>query len=791
MDLLLCWLVGPVGLILALVGLSLLVERLARVALPWAMRPAFGMAVAIVLAQFGTATATTAPLTLPALALLAVAGFVVGRGLLSAPRPSRAELVVPGVVYLVFAAPFLISGEASWAGYIKLDDTATWDAMTAHVFEFGRAIPDTPASTHQLVLQDYLGGSYPIGGFVPAALLAWLTGQDVAFAMQPSMAVAAAIMALLLFELVRRIVDVRRIAAAIAVVGSLSSLLIGYYLWGGVKEMVVAALLPLAPLLAGWAARREWSAASWVPIGIAIAAMIVVLGPGGALWVAPTLLPAVVVIARREGLSVLVRRAAPILGFAALLILPVFVTPTGIFDPLNAGITAESEIGNLIGPIHPLQAAGIWPSLDFRNDPHVEPFVWGIAILCLLLAASAVLAAARLGEGDGIPLVGFVGGGALAVAVIVVFGSPWVDGKVMATISPGVLTAALAGIALLGQRHELRTEAAVLGTVVGGLVIWSAVLAYQGAWLAPRAPQAELEEIGDRYRDRGPALTTEASIYGPRHFLRWLLAEGASDRRVRRVQLADGGLPDSGVFVDLDAIAAPELDPYRLIVAPRSPLSSRPPAAFALVRRGKHFDVWERRSDAPPVREHLSLGGADDPGAVPDCAEVERLAGVASDGGELVAARVRDLLVVPLDGAAMPDGWSSYSPGTFSPSGSGSLSSELDVDPGRYEVWLGGEIFGALDIDVDGERFGTVRGVVNHGGAFERVGELELSGAPHELELAYGGTSWRPGSAAQPWGVGPLVLAAPEREDLGLVTVAPSEYRKLCGERWDWIEAIG
>ena len=50
-------------------------------------------------------------------------------GWASPPRPG---------VFAVFAAPVVLSGEATFAGYIKLDDTATWLAITDRVMEHGR-----------------------------------------------------------------------------------------------------------------------------------------------------------------------------------------------------------------------------------------------------------------------------------------------------------------------------------------------------------------------------------------------------------------------------------------------------------------------------------------------------------------------------------------------------------------------------------------------------------------------------------------------------------------------------
>ncbi len=70
----------------------------------------------------------------------------------------------------------------------------------------------------------------------------------------------------------------------------------------------------------------------------------------------------------------------------------------------------------------------------------------------------------------------------------------------------------------------------------------------------------------------------------------------------------------------------------------RSPTESRPPSDYRLAWSGDWYDVWQRPEAAvSPVAEHLPLGDGLQPGAVPDCAEVERLAAVAGDGGRLAA----------------------------------------------------------------------------------------------------------------------------------------------------------
>jgi hypothetical protein len=789
-GLILCWFVAPVALLVTATGISLLVERISGFSLPWTIRPALGTAAMIVVAQFGTAAETTAKLTLPFIVSLGLVGLILGRGLIT-PGPSRVELGIAGAVFILFATPFLVSGEATWAGYIKLDDNATWLAITNHVFEHGRAVGTLPPSTHQQVLEDYLGGTYPIGAFVPMAVMTEISGQDLAFTLQPSMAVAAVMLALVLFELSRRLVRGIGPAALIAVVAPFSALLLGYYLWGGVKELVMAVLLPLGPLLAGLADGAGWPRRAFVSVGITIAAIIAVLGPGGALWAIPPLIPALIVLVRRNGVSDSARVVAPIAVLSLILVLPVIFTPTGVFDPLAEGVTGEAEIGNLLGPLDLLQVAGIWPSLDFRFSPELSGPIKLLAVCALLLGTWAVRAALRLPDRAGIPVVGYIAGGVVGALCIIHFGSTWVDAKVLATLSPGMLAAALLGVFFIGDRTGLRLETGVAATILVAVVAWGAFRAYQGVWLAPRDHYIELTKINDEFSGEGPTLSTEVSGYGPRYFLRDLDAEGASDRRRRQVLLVDGGLPEDGEYVDLDRIRSDQLNPYNLIVVRRGPSTSRPGADFGLAYSGEHYEVWKRREPSGSLIEHLPLGTELDAGAIPACKEVQKLAETGGDKGSLVAARVGTPIAVGFESSTHPSGWTIPNTYSFAPDGSGQLKTPVRVPGGDYELWLGGVVFGGLDIGIDGDRVASERGVLNNYGGLEQLATITLDPGEHELVVDYHGAGLQPGSAVDPYEIGPLEVRTPQGGDLGLISVETAEFRRLCGTRWDWIEAYG
>ena len=83
--------------------------------------------------------------------------------------PARSRLVA----FVAYAAPVVMSGEATFAGYVKLDDTASWLAQTDHVMERGRVIDDrAPPSSFDATLQTYVGTGLPGGRHPPLGVVA-------------------------------------------------------------------------------------------------------------------------------------------------------------------------------------------------------------------------------------------------------------------------------------------------------------------------------------------------------------------------------------------------------------------------------------------------------------------------------------------------------------------------------------------------------------------------------------------------------------------------------------------
>jgi hypothetical protein len=806
------WALFPLALVAIAAGCGLTVEWIAGRRLPGALVPVAGLALIVVVAQLATATDATAELATPAVVGLAVAGLVVAIRTGRTLRPNPWPVVAATAVFVAYGAPVLASGDATFTGYVKLDDTATWLAITDRVMEHGRSAAGLPPSSYEATLDINFGNGYPIGAFLPLGVGAAVTGQDPAWVFQPYMATLGALLALGLFALAGRLVGAAALGAAVVFVAAQPALLVGYSLWGGVKEVAAAALLPLAAWLAVAVADRP-AIRVVVALAVAAAAVVAVLSIGGMAWLVPLLAPAAVGIGRREPrrsrgeggkapLGAALRRfpgegrrsrnPAARWGVAFSLVVLSLIVPAlalgGAVAPWARSLTSDESLGTLLGPLSPFQIAGVWPSGDFRLDPELPVLAGALIALVLAAAVAGVVVALRARAW---PLLAYVAGTGAACAAIAVVGSPWVDGKALAIASPAVLLAACVGVT---TARACAARVVVLVAIAGG-VVWSNALAYREVTLAPRDQLAELGRIGDRIAGEGPTLMTEYQPYGVRHFLRDAEPEGASELRRRRIPLRDGSIVRAGRYADLDEIDPGAVLAYRTLVLRRSPASSRPPSPYALTYRGDHYEVWQRREPGTgAVLAHLGLGSGVDPTAVPRCRAVRRLARRAGQRGVLAAAALPPVTVVPLSSADRPPDWSSTGHGRnrVLPRGGGQVGVRARVKrPGTYDAWIGGSVRSRIELRLDGELAGAARHVINNSGQYIRLGAVRLDRGTHDVTLRLAGPDLHPGSGGQPLALGPLTLSRADAADARVLHVRPVDAtRRLCGRRLDWIEAL-
>ena len=816
MSLIVSWVLLPLVLVAVGAGWGVLVERAAGVRVGVLVVP-LGLAAVIVVASLLIASNVTAPAAVPVAGIGATAGLVLAwrSRLRIAKWPALAAL---GAL-LVYAAPVLLSGSATFAGYVRLDDTATWLAMTDQVFSHGRSLAYLPSSTYELLLAANVANGYPLGAFMLLGVGHGLTGIDSAWILQPYLACCGAAVALGVYALAEPLIESPRLRALVAFLAAQPALLYGYSLWGGIKELTAAFLLVLGvALLARLLVRRPESPRALLPPAVPAAALIVTLGTGAGAWIVPALLCVLAVWvahARRDELGG-VAKAIGVLGVATVVLaLPMWVTLSsvlGSYSGLSSGNLPTSEtLGNLIQPLSGWQLAGIWPVGDFRvRAPTVATaLLVGGVLVAAMVALWWTVRRRRLGIAVYVLV-------ALAGCVIgyLAHSTPWVLGKALAISSPALLAAALVGGALMLTWR--RSVGVLVLLAIGGGVVWSNALAYHDVLLAPRSRLAELQHIGGLVAGKGPTLIGDYEVYADRHFLRDGAPVEPAEYRPVTLPLRNRVILTKSAWADLDSFAPATLEPYRSIVIARSPAESRPPSLYSRVWRGRYYELWQRPA-RPTFRllRHVPYGesnalpycgvaqnrpGAEaplcsaDPVATPPCAQIERLAATASrDRAELMAYQRPQPIVARGDQTRWPAPWVHNSASrTLWPNTPGTAVAQINVYGDQYyELWLGGSFSRGFELSVDGRYVGRVKDELLAIGGYAPVADVYLTPGIHVFALTYPHSDLTPGSGDnQQTSLAAISLQPLSRPSTRLLTVAPAQARSLCGRSLDWIEIV-
>jgi len=197
------WILFPAVLALLALGWGLLVEWLSRARLSGFLLLPVGFAAVIVVTRAAMWLDLAAELGAP----LAAAGAAVGLALawrrVRSPRLDRWAAGAAVMVFAVFAAPIVLSGSATFAGYTVLGDTAVHFVLVDHIASHGTDLAGLPPSSYRSTLEAYFASGYPLGAHAALATGRQLAFLDVAWAFQPFLAFVAAMLALTLAGLLR------------------------------------------------------------------------------------------------------------------------------------------------------------------------------------------------------------------------------------------------------------------------------------------------------------------------------------------------------------------------------------------------------------------------------------------------------------------------------------------------------------------------------------------------------------------------------------------------------------
>ena len=550
-------------------------------------------------------------------------------------RVRREGWEVPGAAVIagVLAAagallPFVCAGRVGILG-VGTNNDMSEHLLTAWVLQHG-----LPASGAKL-----LSSGYPVAPHVLVAMLAQGTGMPTERAFTGLMIAVPLLMSWTAAALLPR--GGRPLRGAVGAGVGLCYLQAAFLAQASFKEPIEALLVlgTVGVLYAGGPPGALGDRLRIVLAVLAAAAVYTYSYPGLA-WIGGTILLVSIAerVRRRDGASRqrLPLRGAllPLIGFG-LLIAPEIPR---VISFLHSGYNHEgsSVFGDLLHPLSPLEATGIWPSLDFR---FAIPLASSSGVLALAMGLATLVAVGR----------GFARREyALPAALItglVMWGytslrSPYTAAKSLAILAPLVTLVVAAEMSrLLADPAPGRWRRLVPGLVLGGLLAiggLSDLRVLRDAPVGLAAHSAALARLQPLI-GRGPAL-----FLGADDFIAWelrgtavatppqpLYARTVVPLRRSKARTDDPHLYQAdavqqtfnrfaglGLAFDFDSVPIRWLDAFRFVIAPNSGYASTPPANWRAVRRTPEYVLWRRTGPTPP---HLTLAEGDNAGAVLDC----------------------------------------------------------------------------------------------------------------------------------------------------------------------------
>jgi hypothetical protein len=746
-DLLHAWVVVPAAGLLLLGGCGLLAARLAGPAVSRVLVLPMGMAVAIVVSAIATQSDLTSKLAGPAVAVLAVAGFVLAGPVLRRPRERRAWLwpAIAGTgPAAAIAIPVLLTGKPGFTGYGRIVDLAFQFVFSEQLRDAGRAAPAVVSSSYEETISKLLFVGYPGGSQSLNGGLATLTGIDIAWAYQPLMALFAACLGIGLYALLGDLIASRPLRALAATVAGQATILYSYSLAGGIKELSTAAMLVLTVTLLSARPVSETSLPALLPVAVAIVATFAVFNLAVLPWLGIVLLAFFALDMWRR------RRAAPVPALGRWVVLGVVAGVLAIPNILQAvklaptaSVGGPADLGNLAYAVPAWSAAGVWLTPDHRfplSEAGTTGITHALAIVLALLAVVAIVVAVR--RRIVAPLV--LGAACLiAILYIVSRAGPWVEFKSYAITAPVVVALAFAGAAAIGTRSRIAGLA--LALVVTGSILAGNALVYRDTTFANYDRFEELAAIGDRYAGQGPTLYPAFEEYAE-YFLRETDPIDLVSAPAGRAPVYSPVARPGTIFArDIDEMAYPYVQSFRLLVLRRDPTGSRPPGNWELAERTRWYDVWRQAAPASTIIRHVPLMQGDSVAETRRaCRQVAREA--RERGARMTYAPFPEVVQVDGNAGTTSPGWVG-GPVDYAMKTPGEQRLDLPVPrSGRYEVWVRGSFGRGIDVSVGDRDVGTLRWRESYPGQYEPVGTIELRGGDTHVELQRGGRTVLPGA---------------------------------------------
>jgi hypothetical protein len=791
---------------LVLLGLSagggLLVRRLGAGWLPASLVLPVGFALVVATCSFATYIHWLAPAAGYLALALALAGFALEwrAGTLRWPRLDGVPwgALAALVAFAAIGAPTLITGTPTWTGYSRIVDIGFQMDLAQHLADAGRATVGSDSSYHVLVQKlDNIG--YPGGAQAALGAIAKLIHTNLAWCYQMYHAFAAAMGALAIYSLLGRVSASRPLRAVGAAVAIQPNVLYAYALEGGIKELTTAALLMVVVAVLAERLPGEGPRLSVLPAAVAISGAFAAFSYGVAPWLGLLLVGVfVVTIVRRDRLRALADWGV-LAAVAIVISLPGIVSAVtalrGIAETAVGG-TVELGLGNLAAPVPDWSAAGVWLTGDYRFPLVHVAMTHRLDVFVIVFAVLGILYA--LGRRRWV--VAFVGiATPIALAYYIAHGGPWLQFKSFTITGVFVLTLAFVGAAAL--RENRRRAVALLGWLVAAViatgVLYGNAITYHDTTLAPAARYHDLAAIGKRYAGQGPALFPGFDEYAE-YFLRQEQTTSSVNPANGEFDLAPGVYEPNGVgfSLSLNQFRLSYLQKFKLIVAPRGPLTVRAPSNWDLVQQTPYFDVWRRVRPASDVYIHLPLSGLPHERTPMFCRGLQSYLRKAGPGSSLAYVLAPRATQVTLTTGVHPDYWKDEGNDLVAyGAGSDRIAFTLP-HAATYDIWMEGTVGRPVEFLIDGHAVGTLAYEERYPNQFLHIGASTLTAGRHTLTVIRGGGSLHPGSGddvdPDTRGLGPVVLVPQSSQSYQVRVAPPAAAARVCAAPvgYEWMEIL-
>ena len=736
------------------------------------LAPAVGFATLLTVAGAATELGGGTTTGLALLGALLAAALALAAVRHAPPPPARETAPVAALVLLLLATPFLASGRVGVLGMGNSNDMV--DHLTSAYW----------LQTGEGIFPRAIFYGYPLGPQSLAATLGEL-GFSLPAAFTGIMFAAPVLAAIAALAVLPPVNPLLRTWAAVLV--GVPYLVVSYLGQGEFAEVIVA-LLVLAFVLTLRELMGEQNRpprAAGVPVGLLVAGMVSTYSYLGFVW--PVVLVGLLFALhlarsrfRPDAVRRLVATAAPIAAVAVVVLaagIGAQASRIATFVDAPYANRPQDLMGNLIDPISPLTALGVWPATDVRVRPDHEVVATIGGAIALLALALALL---WWGRRRDLTVLAAAAACALVYVQATLVKNPYASAKALPIAAP--LVALVLAVPWLEARRA-RRGGGVAATGSGRAIVAVGAVIALGATastaLALRDTYVGTNAHGEALESLRPLVSGSPTLFlGYDDFVHWnlrgaelttmgrLYARSIAPRRPEKAWIR-------GHAFDFDSVTAETLDTVRYVVAPRSPYASSAPENFALRRQNRWYRVWERMGPTPT--RLVSPGEVGAPGAVLDCARDARTA-LPTDG---VAA----VLPTPIVGPAAR--WE----GDVERRG-GAATQTLALPAGRWDISLQYASRRALAVELLGLRV-TMPANLGRVGPYWLVGTVDV---PEATDARVTATAVH-GRAARLLGAHAPTRAysSPGMRPLGEVVATPNPWRAqlvpleaACARYVDW-----